>query len=144
MERDKHVEHQEDIHQRYFQSSQPKFPQQHHRYPTRSKTAVNEAETTSEPKAGTTSKDKEFALLRVKGEKVTTPVFRQFEFILRDNFGEPRLDPQGKKIVVIGPSPNDLVSTVFLTKPDERGNMERARVIELINEFDDKLDRDPL
>ena len=26
--RDKHVEHQKDIQQRYFQSSQPKFPQQ--------------------------------------------------------------------------------------------------------------------
>ena len=33
---------------------------------------------------------------------------------------------------------------VFLTKPDVRGNMDRARVVELINEFDDKLDRDPL
>ena len=27
---------------------------------------------------------------------------------------------------------------------DERGNMFKARVVELINEFDDKLDRDPL
>ena len=33
---------------------------------------------------------------------------------------------------------------VFLTKPDVRGNMDRARVVELINKFDDKLDRDPL
>ena len=126
MERDKHVEHQEDIQQRYFQSSQPKFPQQQHLYPARSKTAVNEAETTSEPTAGTTTKDKEFVFLREKGEKVTTLVLKQFGSILWDDFGEPRLDPQGKKIVVIGSSPNDLVSRVFLTKPDERGNMERA------------------
>ena len=33
---------------------------------------------------------------------------------------------------------------MFLTKPDERGNMERARVVELINKFDDALDKDPL
>ena len=61
-----------------------------------------------------------------------------------DNFGEPHLDPKGKKIVVIGPLPNDPVFKVFLTKSDERGNMERSRVVELINEFDDKLDKDLL
>ena len=33
---------------------------------------------------------------------------------------------------------------VFLTKPDERGNMKQAQVVELINKFDDKLDKDPL
>ena len=33
---------------------------------------------------------------------------------------------------------------VFLTKPDERGTMERAQVVELINEFDDKLNKDSL
>ena len=45
---------------------------------------------------------------------------------------------------MIGPSPNDLVSKVFLTKPDERGNMKRARVVELINKFYDDLNKDPL
>ena len=33
---------------------------------------------------------------------------------------------------------------MFLTKPDERGNMKRARVVELINKFDDTLNKDPL
>ena len=99
---------------------------------------------TIEKEAGTTTKDKEFAFLRDKGEKVTTSVFKQFGFILRDNFWEPRLDPEGKKIVLMGPSPNVLVSKVFLTKPDERGNMERARVVELINKIDDALNKNPL
>ena len=58
------------------------FPQQQHRYLTRSKTTVNEVETTIEKGAGTTAKDKEFVFLRERGEKVTTPVFKQFEFIL--------------------------------------------------------------
>ena len=71
-------------------------------------------------------------------------MFKQFEFILQDKVGEPSLDHENKEIVVIGPSPNDIKGRVFLTKPDERGNMDRARVVELINEFDDKLDRDPL
>ena len=70
-------------------------------------------------------------------------MFKHFGFILRDELGEPRLNHKGKKIVVIDPSPNDIKGKVFLTKPDERGNMDRARVVELINGFDDKLDRDP-
>ena len=32
---------------------------------------------------------------------------------------------------------------VFLTKPDNRCNMKRARVIELINKFNDDLELDP-
>ena len=135
MERSKQVEHQEDVQQRYFNSYQPNFPEQQHRYPTRSKTSANEAMTTPEGKA--------FVFLRDKGEK-STPVFKQFEFILRDELGKSRLDPQGKEIVVIGPSPNDIMERVFLTKPDERGNMERVWVVELINEFNDKLNRDPM
>ena len=62
----------------------------------------------------------------------------------QDEFEEPRLDPQGLKIVVIGPSPNDLVSKVFSTKLNKKGNTDRARAVELINEFDNKLDKDPL
>ena len=75
MEKNRQVEHKEDVHQRYFHSSQPKSTaNKQHQYPTRSKNAANEAETTVE--------DKEFVFLRDKGEKVTTPVFKQFEFIL--------------------------------------------------------------
>ena len=67
----------------------------------------------------------EFVYLRDDGEQIT-PVFKQYEFIFRDNYGEPKLDPEGKPDIVIGPSLNDLVSRVFLTKPDERGNMKQA------------------
>ena len=101
-----------------------------------------EVETVAENEDNPPVKGKEFVFLRDKGEK--EPVFKQFEFILQDEYGEPRLDHEGKKIVVIGPSPNEVVSRVFLTKPDERGNMKRARVVELINKFDDVLDKDPL
>ena len=45
------------------------------------------------------------------------------------------MDHEGKEIVVIGPSPNDIKRSVFLTKPDVRGNIDRARVVELINAF---------
>ena len=136
MGKDGYKEHQEDVQQRYFQSEQPKSTaNKQHRYPTRSKTSANEATTAPE--------ENEFVFLRDKGEKIT-PVFEQFECILRAELGEPRLDHEGKKIVVIGPSPNSITGKIFLTKPDERGNMARARVVELINEFDDKLDKDPL
>ena len=33
---------------------------------------------------------------------------------------------------------------VYLTKPDERGNIKRARVVALINEFDYKVNKEPL
>ena len=98
IEQGNYEEHHKDVQQRYFQSEQPKSmdaPQQ--QYPTRSKTSANKATTAPE--------EKEFVFLRDKGEKIT-PVFEQFEFILRDKLGEPRLDKKGKEIVVIGPSPN--------------------------------------
>ena len=36
-----------------------------------------------------------------------------------------------------------MVQRVFLTKSDKRGNMKRARIIELINKLDDDLELDP-
>ena len=118
MERSKQEEHKEDLQQRHCHSSQPQSNNNiSHQYPTRFEITANEAETTAE--------DKEFVFLRNKGEQFT-PVFKQFEFILHNELGEPRLDPEGKEIVAIDPSPNDLVSRVFLIKPDKRGNMKRA------------------
>ena len=76
MEQSKQVEHQEDIQQRYFNSYQPKFPNQHYRYPIRSKNAAFEAETTVENEGKPTVGDKEFDFLRDNGEK--EPVFDQF------------------------------------------------------------------
>ena len=116
MEGSKQEEHQEVLQQRHFYSSQPKSNNNTpHRYPIRSKTVVNEAETTAE--------DKEFVFLRDKGEQFT-PVFKQFDYIVLDKFGKPHLALEEKEIVVIGPSPNDLGPRVFVTKPDERGNMK--------------------
>ena len=40
-------------------------------------------------------------------------------------------------------SPEELVQQVFLTKPDERWNMKRARIIELINTFNDDIEVNP-
>ena len=70
--------------------------------------------------ATTAPEGKEFVFLRDKGEKII-PVFKQFEFIFRDELGEPCLNHEGKEIVVIGSSPNDIKERVFLTKPDGRG-----------------------
>ena len=36
-----------------------------------------------------------------------------------------------------------MVQRVFLTKPDKRDNMKRARIIELIDKFDDGMELDP-
>ena len=91
---------------------------QQHRYSTRSKNReVNVAETIAETI--------DFVYLRDDGEQ-TIPVWKQYEFILGDKYGEPRFDEEGTPVVVIGPSSTELVSKVFLTKPDERGNMKRT------------------
>ena len=74
---------------------------------------------------------------------MTTPVWRQYEFIFRDKLRDPRLDLEGNHIVVTGLPPEEMVQRVFLTKPDERRNTKRARIIELINKFDDDLEVDP-
>ena len=135
MEKDKQLEHQENIQQLYFNPNQPRSTENmQHRYPTRSKNSANEFKTTAE--------GKEFVVLRDSREKES--VFKQFEFILRDELRELCLDHEGQEIVVIRPSLNDVMGRVFLTQPNVRGNMKRARVVELINEFDDKLDKDPL
>ena len=78
-----------------------------------------------------------FVYLRDDGE-TTTHVWKQYEFILCDKLGEPRHDLEGNPTVVIGMPLEDL-----LTKPDERGNMKRARIIELINKSVDDLEKDP-
>ena len=65
MEPDNQLENQEDVHQRYFPSSQPKSTvNKQHRYPTRSKTSANEAKRAPE--------GKEFVFLRDKREKITS------------------------------------------------------------------------
>ena len=136
LEQDRQLEHQEDVQQRYFHSYQHKCTaHKQHGYPTTSNTSANEAKTAPE--------EKEFVFLRDKGETIP-PVFKQLKCILRDKFLEPRLDPEGRDIVVIGSSVNDIMQRVFPTKLDERGNMNRALQVELINKFDDKLDRDQL
>ena len=53
-----------------------------------------------------------FVYLRDDGEK-GPPVWKQYEFILCDKLKEPRLDLKGNLIVVIGLSPEDMVSRVF-------------------------------
>jgi hypothetical protein len=47
-----------------------------------------------------------------------------------------RLGPDGKPMIAIAPPPSDLCGRVFLTKPDERGGVKRARVVELIKDFE--------
>ena len=83
-----------------------------------------------------------FIYLRDDGE-MPISVWKKYEFILCDKLREPRLDKEGKSIVVIGLLPEDLVQRVFLIKPNKRGDIKRARIIELINKFDDDLEADP-
>ncbi|OEU21625.1 hypothetical protein FRACYDRAFT_167569 [Fragilariopsis cylindrus CCMP1102] len=67
---------------------------------------------------------------------------KEFEFPLKDENGNAILGDDGKPLVAIAPPPSDLVGRVFLTKPDERGEVNRARVVELIKDFEGKVEKD--
>ena len=106
--------------QRHFHSWQPKSNKRRHRYPTRSSSrATNEAEMIEEKI--------DFVYLRDDEEK-TTNLWKQYEFILQDKYGEPRSDKEGEPAIVIGMPQEDLVSRVFLTKSDKRGHIKDHQV----------------
>ena len=63
-----------------------------------------------------------------------------YEVILKDEHGDPRVDEEGNAIKVICRPPSDLLGRVFLTKPDQRGNRQRARIVEVIKDFEDEVD----
>ena len=69
--------------------------------------------------------------------------YENYEVILCDKLREPRLDPEGNLITAIRLPSEEMVSRVFLKKPDERDNMKRARVTELIGKFDNEFNRNP-
>ena len=45
-------------------------------------------------------------------------------------------------MVAIASQPSDLVGRVFLTKPNERGEVNRAQVVELIKDFEGEVEKD--
>ena len=71
-------------------------------------------------------------------------IWKQYEFILLNKIGVARLDKERKPVKVTRMPPEAILSRVFLTKPDKRGNIKRARVAKLINKFKDDFDKNPL
>jgi hypothetical protein len=76
-----------------------------------------------------------FVHLRDNGEN-ENPIWKEFEVTFQDRSGNVRLGPDGNSMVAIAPPPSDLCGRVFLAKPDERGEVKRARVVELIKDFE--------
>jgi hypothetical protein len=60
-----------------------------------------------------------------------------FEVTLQDGNGNVKLGPDGKPMIAIAPTPSAFCGHAFLTKPDERGEVKRARVVELIKDFEE-------
>jgi hypothetical protein len=73
--------------------------------------------------------------LRDNGEN-ENPIWKEFEVTLQDGNGNVKMGAYGKPIIAIAPPPSDLCGCVFLTKPGERGEVKRARVVELIKDFE--------
>ena len=57
------------------------------------------------------------------------------------DFEIPLLDVNGAPITIISKDPKSLHSILFLTKPHEHGKLRRARVVELIGDFDKNYKR---
>ena len=87
-----------------------------------------------------TEQEDQFVYLRENGEN-ENPIWQEFEFPLEDENGNAVIGEDGKPMVIIAPPPSDLVGRVFLTKPDERGEVNRARVVELIKNFDGEVEK---
>ena len=77
---------------------------------------------------------KSFVYHRIDEEK-DPPVWKQYEII--------HLDPEGNHITVIGLPPEDIVTRVALTKPNDWCNIKRPQIIELIKKFNDDPELDP-
>jgi hypothetical protein len=78
-----------------------------------------------------------FVYFRDDGEHIdsdgpTAPPWTQFEVTLKDENGNPRLYSKGDPITVIAPPPSELQGRVFLTKPEEHGDIKHARVVEIM------------
>jgi hypothetical protein len=71
-----------------------------------------------------------FVYLRENGEN-ENPIWKEFEVTLEDGNGNVKLGPDGKPMIAIG--------RVFPTKPDQRGEVNRARVVELIKDFEGEV-----
>jgi hypothetical protein len=52
---------------------------------------------------------------------------------IRGHAQRQKRKPKGDPITVIAPPPSEIQGRVFLTKPDEHGDIKRARVVELMN-----------
>jgi hypothetical protein len=79
-----------------------------------------------------------FVYLRENGENENL-IWKEFEVTLKDGNGNVKLGPDGKPMIAISPPPSDLCGRVFLTKPDERGEVKRARVVELIKDLEGEV-----
>jgi hypothetical protein len=81
-----------------------------------------------------------FANLRENGENANNdPIWKEFEVTLQDGNSNVKLGPDGKPMTAIAPPPSDLYGHVFLTKPDKRGEVKRARDVELIKDLEGKV-----
>jgi hypothetical protein len=82
-----------------------------------------------------------FVYLR-DNEENENPMWKEFEVTLKDGNGNVKLGPDGKPMIAIAPPASNLCGRVFLSKPNERGEVKRARVVELIKDFEGKVSKD--
>ena len=77
-----------------------------------------------------------------KQRKERIQEWKEFLIPLFDGDGTARQDENGNNLAAIAYNPADMHSKVFLTRPDEHGDVKRARVVEMLKDFDKNLESD--
>ena len=77
-------------------------------------------------------------MLQLLGKEENENNDKNFEIILRDEYGTVKVDNNGNPITMNYRPPTYLVGRVFLTKPDTSGNCHQARIIKVVKEYEDK------
>ena len=68
-------------------------------------------------------------------------ILKEYNIPLLNNYGKPRYDDNGNPLRVIVFDPINMKGRTFFTKRNKDGETKRARVVELINEFNKELEQ---
>ena len=64
------------------------------------------------------------------------PLWKEFEVPLLNKDGKEQLDANGTPITIITRDPKSLHSTLFLSDPDDNGEQHKARVVKIIDDWE--------
>ena len=70
-------------------------------------------------------------------------IWKEYEIPLLDNEGNQRFDEKGEPMTVVAFDPTNMQGRTFLTRPNEDKEIRCARIVEMIDKFDENLKQNP-